>query len=348
MKVQVPWLTDIRTIEYREESLTLGPNQVLIRHVATAPSIGTALHMYQGDHTQVEYTRRTRPWPYPWLQGYAYGVGRVEEIGAQVDRDQTGLKEGALVYTMKMRGERAVVSPNDLIVLPEGLDAGEATLIFQATVALNGIREAGITLGDTVLVTGQGPIGNFCAQFVELAGAWKVAVSDISDSQLAISRACGIDLAYNARAEDVPQRMRDLTGGRGADIVVEASGSPAALMQCASAARRLGKIAVVGWTMNTFSLNLAEDFVPKGLEMVVCHANRNGSHRAYEKLRGGVSLDESAREDKLFIFDLMQSGKIKAAPMLTHRFPLSKLEEAWKFIDNERGAYSQVLLTSEE
>jgi threonine dehydrogenase-like Zn-dependent dehydrogenase len=343
MRTRVPWLTDVRTIEYREQELTLGPAQVLVKHVCTAPSQGTALHMYRGDHLDVEFTRRTRPWPYPWLQGFAYGVGRVEEVGAQV----TGIEPGQLVYSMKLLGEHAVLAPTDLTPLPPGLDAEPAALAFQAGVALNGIQEAQVALGDVVLVTGQGPIGNFAAQLCRLAGAWRVVTTDMSETQLAISRRVGADLALHAASGVVTQQVQALSGGRGADLCVEASGSPRALLPCADAARRMGRIAVIGWVMHAVTINLAQDFTPKGLEMVVCHAGRGGGPHTDLRRRAGMSGAELERQGRLFLLDLMRQGRLKAGELITHRFPLRDLRAAAEFLDTRAGEYCQTLLVSE-
>lgn len=343
MKVQRPWLVNVREIEWREEEIQLTPDKVLVRHVCTAPSLGTALHMYRGEHLAVDHVRETRPWPYPWLQGFAYGVGRVEEVGAKA----AGVGVGDLVYSQKLTSERCAVSPADLLVLPKGLDAESASLVFQANVALHGVKSADVALGDNVLVTGQGIIGVFAAQLAGLAGARRVIVTDLSDKRLAVSREAGIDLTLNPRTDRVPERVRDLTGGRGADIVFEVSGSPKALEEGSRAAAPLARIAVVGWIMDPIHINLAEEFTPKGLEMIVCHANRRGHHRQqYQRVQEGATKAQLEREDREFLFELMQSGRLKAKPLITHRFPLKDLVEAWKFIDGKQADYTQVVFTS--
>ena len=55
MKVLVPWLVDVKKIELCEQEITMKPEKVLVRHVCSAPSIGTALHLYRGEHLEVDY-----------------------------------------------------------------------------------------------------------------------------------------------------------------------------------------------------------------------------------------------------------------------------------------------------
>ena len=342
IQVKRPWLTNVRQIEYREQALTLGRDQVLVRHICTAPSQGTALHMYRGDHLLVDGVRERRPWPYPWLQGFAYGVGEVEQVGADVQ----GFSAGDQVYCMKLTAERSVVTPVDLTPIPRGLDPEAASLLLQAQVGLTGGRGANIVLGDTVLVTGQGPIGIFAAQLCQMAGAHRVIATDIHDDRLTISRRVGIDVVLNPSSEDVVDRVMELTDSKGADVVVEASGSPKAFLQGCAAARQYGRIAVIGWIMADFSLNLADDFTPKGLEMVVCHAGQTGEWRRHQRTRRGATSAQLAREDRIYLFDLMRQGKLESKELITHRFSLKDLVQAWEFIDADQDKYVQAVFVS--
>ena len=241
--------------------------------------------------------------------------------------------------------ELSVVDPSHLTRIPEGLDPEDAVLVFHAGVALHGIKEAHIALGDNVLVTGQGPIGVFVSQLCKLCGAWKVIATDPSDKKLAISQQVGVDYTINAASENVPERVKELTGGRGTEVAAEVSGSPAALIDCGKAVARLARIAVIGWVMAPLTVSLADDFSPKGLEIAIAHGGHVGHWRQLfqRKLTGFP-----ASGDKLFLLDLMKQGKLKSKVMITHRFPLKDLVKAWEFIDEEPDEYSQVLFVSKE
>ena len=336
MQIRKPRLAGEKQIEWVEEDVELLPDSVVVRHRCTCPSIGTALHLYRNEHKQSDSVREERPFPYPWLQGFAYGCGEVVETGSAV----SGLSEGQLVYSMKIMAKECVIPARDLTPLPDGLDPESASMAFQASVALKSVQSAEIALGDIVLVTGQGPIGIFAAQCARLAGAWKVITTDLSDDKLRISRECGADIVINPRNDDVQKAVLDLTDGKGADVVIESSGSPRALTQCAQSARKYARIAVIGWILDPWTINLADDFTHKGLEMIVCHGGVNGSWR--QKIRGAGSAEKL----RAFIFDLMASGRLSASRMVTHRFPLNDLEKAWDFIEGKPLDYLQVLLVS--
>ena len=346
MKVACPWLVAPRTIEYREQEINLTPDTVLVRHVCTAPSQGTGIHRYRGEEIGLEsYNRKESggPFPYPWLQGFAYGVGRVEEVGANVQ----GIEVGQLMYCMNLTAELSVVAASDLIPLPEGLDPEPATFLLQAEVGLKGARAANIILGDTVLVTGQGPIGSFAAQLCKLGGAYQVIATDLSDKRLDVARQIGVDLALNPRTDDVLARIQGFTKGRGADVVVESSGSPKAFVQGCAAAGSYAKIVVIGWILDPCQFNMSDDFTPKGLEMVVCHSGQPGDWRTFRRMERGMKPAQLAREDRLYLMNLMAQGKLRAEELISHRFPLKDLVQVWdEFIDKKQDEYVQVLFVS--
>ena len=323
MKVMVPRLAGVRNIEYYEREISLTPDTILVRHICTGPSQGTALHLYRGEHLEVDYVRRTRPWPYVWVQGFAYGVGRVEEVGTQVK----GIREGDAVLSQKLMSELSVMAPADATVIPEGLDPEAAALSFQARVALGGIRAAHIALGEYVLVTGQGPIGICVSQLSRIAGARRVFATDLSDKKLEVSRQVGVDAIINAGSEDVGERVMELTGGKGVEVAAEVSGTPQALIDCTKAAAVRARVTVIGWTMAPLTVSFAEDFTPKGLDMT-------------------VQRGEGKPDDREFLLEMIAEGRLRTKELVTHRFPLKDLVKGWEFIDSEPGEYVQVLFIS--
>lgn len=347
MKIKRPWLVGPRTIEYREEEIELTADRVLVRHVCTAPSQGTGIHRYRGEELGLaSYSREETggPFPYSWPQGFAYGVGSVEEIGANV----RGLDVGQLVYSQKLMAELSVAAPSDLIPLPDGLDPEPATMLLQAEVGLRGARAANIILGDTALVTGQGPIGSFAAQLCKLAGAYRVAVTDLVDVRLDAAHKVGVDLALNPKTDDVLARLQELTDGRGADVVVESSGSSQAFLQGCEAAAPYTKIVVIGWILDPCQFNMSDAFTPKGLELVVCHSGQPGDWRTYRRLYRDTKPGQLQREDYVYLMRLMADGKLKGKELITHRFPLGDLVEVWAdFIDKKQDEYVQVLFVGE-
>lgn len=88
----------------------------------------------------------------------------------------------------------------------------------------------GIQLGDTVVIMGGGFAGQIIAQCSRLKGAYQVIVVDVLDGKLDLAKSLGADIVINSREEDPVARVKALTGGRGADVVVEAAGTAESFM----------------------------------------------------------------------------------------------------------------------
>lgn len=147
--------------------------------------------------------------------------------------------------------ERIEIKPGvRLLPLPEGLSAED----FMgggcgAPTGFHAVERAGIALGDTVVVQGSGPVGLSALAFASLAGALRVFVVGAPAARLEAARRLGaedtLDVASTRPAERVAWVL-DRTAGRGADVVIEASGNPAAVAEGLEMVRDAGRYVVVG------------------------------------------------------------------------------------------------------
>lgn len=131
-------------------------------------------------------------------------------------------------------------------VLPESVSLREGALCEPLSVGIHACRRGGVGVGDSVLITGAGPIGLLAMEAARAAGATDVAVSDVVEGKLAVARDRGADLAVNAAETDVAEAVAEHAGGRGVDVVVEASGSEAGVRTTLDAVRRGGVVVFVG------------------------------------------------------------------------------------------------------
>ena len=148
--------------------------------------------------------------------------------------------------------ERIEILPGvKLVPLPEGLDAedflgGGCGL----PTGFHAIERAGVALGDTVVVQGSGPVGLNAAIFAQLSGAQRVLVVGAPRARLDAALRLGaedvLDVTASTRSEDRVRWVRDRTSGRGADVVIEASGNPAAVPEGLEMLRDAGRYVVVG------------------------------------------------------------------------------------------------------
>jgi (R,R)-butanediol dehydrogenase/meso-butanediol dehydrogenase/diacetyl reductase len=141
--------------------------------------------------------------------------------------------------------ERAVVQEYQVARLPEGVTDIQGALIEPGAVALYGVERGRVGMGDTVLVTGGGPIGALSALAAGAAGAARVFLSEPNERRRALADTLGLDDVLDPGAVDVPALMRDLTDGRGVDVAIEAAGSEPSLQTCLAAVRKRGTVAQV-------------------------------------------------------------------------------------------------------
>jgi len=220
--------------------------------------------------------------------------------------------------------EYAVNHIKTLTRIPDSLDFEEATLITTAGTALYGItRIGGVQPGETVVVSGPGPIGLMVVQIVRQCGAGRVIIAGTREERLKLAQQLGADIAINVRTENVIERVFELTAGVGADAVLECAGTARSLSDAVEYTRKNGRISLVGIygepvTINAFKIN------------------QGNITLAGSKAEGDRSLAKVA--------PLMGDGRIKARPLITHTFPLDKVNEALEtFVKRLGGAIKVVL-----
>lgn len=130
--------------------------------------------------------------------------------------------------------------------LPAGLPFEQAAMIEAVSVAVHAANRAPVKLGDTAVVVGSGMIGLLVVQAIRLAGCSQVIAVDLDENRLKIAQELGADVALKGDAVDVPAEVRKLTGGRGADVVLEVVGATATIQTAIDCARKGGAITLVG------------------------------------------------------------------------------------------------------
>jgi len=130
--------------------------------------------------------------------------------------------------------------------LPDGVSLTEGALCEPLSVGLHACERGGVGTGDTVLITGAGPIGLLVMAAARAAGATDVLVTDVIEEKLDRARDRGADRAIDVSETDLEAAVEAYTDGVGADVVIEASGAQAAIQSTVDAARRGGTIVLIG------------------------------------------------------------------------------------------------------
>src|SRR6516165_2138644 len=152
--------------------------------------------------------------------------------------------------------ERALLPEIALTRLDDRISDSEAACLQSLSDSVAAVETAGIGIGDSVAIYGQGSMGLECLQIARTSGAGLIVAVDVREEACRVSRELGADVALNARSEDPVAAIRELTEGNGADVVFEcAGGSPKqglactrSLMQAIESVRSGGKLVGVSWS----------------------------------------------------------------------------------------------------
>ncbi len=189
--------------------------------------------------------------------------------------------------------------------VPAGITPVAAALCEPLAVSVHAVEDrCGIAAGDTVVVLGPGAIGLLCAQVARAEGAGKVLIAgtDRDEPQrLACARQLGFETC-NVQHEDLDKRVRQLTGGQGADAVVEAAGAVPAIESAIRLLRRAGRLVVLGLTGKEHITVAWDQMVSKGLRVEFSFSSRP---RNWTKA-----------------LDYLAAGTVVTLPLVTTRAPL--------------------------
>ncbi len=131
--------------------------------------------------------------------------------------------------------------------LPDALSMDEGALIEPGSIAYDAFKGVTLSEKDTAVVFGTGAIGMIAVWLAKYYGAGRVILVGLTDEKLAVGKRIGADETVNGRTEDAVARIKELTGGKGASFIVEASGAEVALKQALSSAARYARISLAGF-----------------------------------------------------------------------------------------------------
>jgi L-iditol 2-dehydrogenase len=207
--------------------------------------------------------------------------------------------------------EYAVNNINTLIHVDDAMSDEEATLVVTAGTAMYGLTElGGLVAGESVVVTGPGPIGLMAVAVAKALGAQPVILTGTRDNRLEIGRKLGADHVINVRSQDPVKTVRELTDGKGVDYVVECSAAGDAINEAAQMVNRGGRICLAA-------------FPHEAPRVDVAHIVRNNIY--LYGIRGeGKSATHRAEA-------FMRQKRFDAGLIHTHTFAMQDLPEALRY-----------------
>jgi L-iditol 2-dehydrogenase len=198
--------------------------------------------------------------------------------------------------------EYVAVPTRILYRIPEGVSFEQAAMVEPTSVAVHAVNRTPVRLNDTAVVVGAGVIGLLVVQVLRAAGCGHIIAADLSPTRLELARELGADERLRSDKVDVVEAVRERTGGRGADIAVEAVGIDQTVRTAVGCVRKGGAVTLVGNVSPRVEL-LLQTAVTRELSL-------NGS---------AASCGEYPD-----CLDLMQRGTIRVDPMISAVAPLSE------------------------
>lgn len=326
----------------------VGPRDALLR-VTTTTICGTDVHILKGE--------------YPVARGLTMGhepVGVIEELGSAVSGYNIGQRVIAGAITpcgqchacldgnqaqcggKAMGGWRLgntidgcqaeyVLIPEaaaNLAPIPDGLTDEQVLMCPDImSTGFGGAERGRIRIGDTVAVFAQGPIGLCATVGARLSGATWVFTVDGLNERLIVSRQLGADQTINFKKQDPVTAIMEATDGRGVDVAIEALGTQGTFESCLRVLRPGGVLSSLG--VYSGKLTLPLDAFAAGL----------GDYTVVTTLCPG------GKERMRRLMNVLESGRADLRMLVTHRFTLDRIEDAYDLFANQRDGVLKVAIT---
>lgn len=312
----------------------VGIGEVLVK-IKAATTCGTDVKIYQRGYVE-------KIIKLPTIFGHEW-AGEVVEVGGNLDWPKKGMRVRAgnsapclhcnmcqkgkynlcenMIWLWGAYAEYIKVPARTVLVnmqeIPSHVSFEEAAITEPLACVLHGVEEANVKLGDTVAVIGAGPIGLLHLLTVKKMGAEKVVVIDLVDERLSVAKELGADETINAGKENAVEKVQQLTGGYGADIVIEAIGSPVTWEQALRLARKGGTVLEFGGCPPGTEIKLNTEMLHYG-ELTVIGA----FHTTPLHFRKALNL--------------ISSRTVDVRPLVTKRMRLEDIKQAFEILSTSK------------
>lgn len=196
------------------------------------------------------------------------------------------------------------------------------------TTGFAGAESGGVKIGDTVAIFAQGPIGLCATAGAKLMGATTIIAVDTVPARLAMSKRMGADHVIDFRKENPVDAIMKLTDGRGVDVAIEALGTQSTFESCLRVLRPGGVLSNLGVYSTDLQIPLdayAAGLGEKTIKSTLCPGGNDRMRR---------------------MLDVVASGRVDLSGLVTHRFKLDQIEEAYDLFANQRDGVLKIAITT--
>ena len=207
----------------------------------------------------------------------------------------------------------------NLAAIPDDMTDEQCILLADiASTGISAAERADVTIGETVAVFAQGPIGLCATAGARLMGASLVIGVDSLENRLHMSTRMGADVTIDYTDQDPIAEIKRLTGGRGVDVAIEALGTQQTFESCVSATRPGGRISSLGVYGGKLEIPLEAYVYGIGDKQILS------------------TLCPGGKERMRRLMEMVRNGRLDLEPLITHHYGLDQIEEAYDLFGNQR------------
>jgi 2-desacetyl-2-hydroxyethyl bacteriochlorophyllide A dehydrogenase len=307
------------------------PGEVIIRNRLSMISTGTELTLLEAkESSESAWGKITR---FPETPGYC-SVGDVVAVGNSSDEHLIGRRVTTSEWASHARFMRA--GADNLRFVGDDVPDEQAVFASLAEIVMNGVRRAGIGLGETVVVYGLGLLGQLAARLCRLSGAGAVVGVDVAASRLDCFPSAPGYYRVDGRS-DVETAVRDLTRGRMADVVFEVTGAANLIPSQFSVLREQGRFVVLSSPRGATAFDFHDFCNRTSTTIIGAHINSSPA----------VATPDNpwtrCRNAEVF-FDMVARGDIDVRPLISHHAPWWQAAELYQSLLRDRGSAMGVIL----
>lgn len=311
-------------IELIERRLEVGDDEVIVKNHLVG-ICGSDKSFFKGQLPKKTAEFRQEP-TFPFYLGHESG-GTVVEVGARVREFKPGDRVMCFGWNNNF-ADYFKAKVWELQAVPAELDMDLGSLGEPISCAMFSGLNSGTNIGDTTVVMGGGFAGQIVAQCAKRQGASCVVVADVDPAKLALAKKLGADVVIDVSKQDVVAEVKKLTGGIGADVVVEAAGTEASFNAASELIKHNGKFVFYSWVTTPIRLDISR-WHDDGLEFInTCLVHHTREQRS-------VWAPWALRPVMKEIIDVKS--------LITHEFPLADIAAAFDLSVKDDSAIKIVL-----
>jgi 2-desacetyl-2-hydroxyethyl bacteriochlorophyllide A dehydrogenase len=319
-----------QVVAREEEVGAVGANDILLQTHCSLISTGTeSIVLRKNFAPGTHWDNWIR---FPKYPGYS-SVGTILQTGENV-RD---FAVGQRVATRAEHRQFAVVPQDFVYPVPAALSDESAAWVAFGTIVQHGVRRPKIALGESVVVIGLGMLGQIAVQLARVCGAGEVIAIDTAPLRLEMAQTHGATHVLPMSAKEATAPVLEITGGAGAEVVLDVTGHAPVFAHALKLLRRFGRLVILGDTGNPDEQHLTSDVIRKDLLIL-------GAHDTNPPRESDDFARWSRREMIALFFKLIERGQVRVDDLITHTYSPANAPQAYEMLQTDRASAMGVLL----